>query len=217
MAKLSQIPRLQRLRHFLQADAWTEPFVFMALFHLFVWFVSPHARGHSILVVTLALVAIPFASVIWHRESLRTLGLRLDNLASAVRRLAPFTLAVSAIIIAIGAWQEWPLHLNGRTLGSMARYLPWAIGQQFVLQCFVYRRLRRAFYPGLATVIAASLFGTAHLPNPLLTIGTALVGYGWCRLYERTPNLLAMALSQAWLATLLSSQVPFPMTIGPRF
>jgi hypothetical protein len=57
-------------------------------------------------------------------------------------------------------------------------YLVWAIIQQFIQQTFFLARFEKLTQSGLrASLIAASLFGVAHLPNPILTPVT-LAG-GW--------------------------------------
>jgi membrane protease YdiL (CAAX protease family) len=72
-----------------------------------------------------------------------------------------------------------------------------------------------------ASIAAALLFSLVHLPNPLLLITTAVAGYLWCRAFERAPNLFVLAISHAWLVTLLMTSVPKEvhrfLRIGPRY
>ena len=71
----------------------------------------------------------------------------------------------------------------------------WGGAQQWVLQTVVLREAQRSSSRATGIFVAAVLFGAVHLPNPLLT---PLAGAGaliWCRLYDRHPNIIPLALS----------------------
>lgn len=57
------------------------------------------------------------------------------------------------------------------------------------------REAQRACSRHAAIVVAALLFGAVHLPNPFLAPVTAIAALVWCRLYDRYPNVLPLALS----------------------
>ena len=54
-----------------------------------------------------------------------------------------------------------------------------------------------------------------------LTPATVVVGYLWCRLYSRTPNLLTLAVSHAVLAALIMASLPpewiHRLKVGPGY
>jgi membrane protease YdiL (CAAX protease family) len=59
----------------------------------------------------------------------------------------------------------------------------------------VLREAQRATSRRRGIVLAAVLFGAIHLPNPFLAPVTAVAALVWCRIYDRYPNLIPLALS----------------------
>lgn len=82
---------------------------------------------------------------------------------------------------------------------TLLSYFAWALLQQFVICELVFRRLRTVFGPA-ALVLAAALFGYMHFPNFALMAGTFALGLVLLRVYERRPNLFAVAATHALLA-----------------
>jgi len=56
--------------------------------------------------------------------------------------------------------------------------------------------------------LVAMVFGGLHLPNPLLTILTLGGGIIWAAVYQRAPNLFALALSHSLMTWVLVSTLP---------
>jgi membrane protease YdiL (CAAX protease family) len=56
--------------------------------------------------------------------------------------------------------------------------------------------------------VIAALFALLHLPNPALTVACALGGYVWAREFDRSPNLLANALTHTIASALLANSLP---------
>ena len=135
----------------------------------------------------------------WYfRDPLPELGLRIDNLAQALRQILPLTGLVMLLALTAAALagdyrlERW---------GDLLIYLPWALIQQHGLQNFLFRRFQTLIsHPGLALVCAAVLFALFHLPNPPLVTATLLGGALWCWGFRRVPNLFAISLSHALLA-----------------
>ena len=90
----------------------------------------------------------------------------------------------------------------------------WGGAQQWVLQTVVLREAQRASSRTRGIATAALLFGAIHLPNPLLVPVTSVAAFVWCRLYDRYPNIIPLALSHG-LGT-LALRYAFDETITGR-
>jgi len=187
-----------------------------------MWRIEFHA-SLAINVVFLGFLGlIPFGSSLLHRERPRELGFRLDNFARSARDTAIVTAAGAVIIVAIGLAAGRRPDLGPNAAIAVLSYLLWGLLQQYALQAFVYRRLGEGLRRSrTAAAVTAVLFGALHLPNPVLAPATVVVGYLWCRLYSRTPNLLTLAVSHAVLAALIMASLPpewiHRLKVGPGY
>jgi membrane protease YdiL (CAAX protease family) len=146
----------------------------------------------------------------WERgEGLRDIGLRVDNFVASCRLLfIPTALAV--ILIVTFGW----LTSHG-DFGAPWRWrfvaLPvWALLQQYVLNGFINRRAQMALGAGAKSIaLIAIAFSILHLPSPLLALLTLGAGIIWGFVYQRAPNLYALALSHSAVSLTLA------LTISP--
>ena len=213
---------MSRVRRAILARPGLEPLVFVALLCLYIWTLEPVASGPGRVLGAAVLLALPVCSNLLHRDRPRDLGLRLDNLLHSSREVGGVTLIGTVLIVAGSLAFGWrPALTLGGVIGPIA-YLVWGFAQQYALQAFVQRRLRESLQSSQrAAVVSALLFGIVHLPNPLLVVSTAVAGYLWCRAFERSPNLVTLAVSHALLAGLLMSSVPreihHVMRVGPGY
>jgi len=143
------------------------------------------------------------------RESLRDIGIRLDNFRGALFKLTLPTLIIAGLIVGTG-WLLGGLHSPEQ--GSRTRYLLlplWALMQQYVVQGFMNRRFQMVCGRGwLSILFVAAVFALLHLPNPYFAALTFVAGVIWAAAYQRTPNLFALALSHSLLAVVLSLSLP---------
>lgn len=163
-----------------------------------------------------AIMAIPvglaFALMLYsHRErgeSLRDIGLRADTFLAACRLLLIPTVLAVILILVFGRFTS-QAHFATWRWRFVALPL-WALFQQYVLNGFINRRAQLAFGSGVKSIaVVAIAFSILHLPSPLLALLTLVAGLTWGFIYQRAPNLYALALSHSAVSLTLA------MTISP--
>lgn len=175
------------------------------------WMVLPFA-GNSKIVAAIPLglaLALMLFSHRAYNETAREIGWRLDNFWQAARLLILPMLAAAILIVGIGLWKK-SLRFDGRQMLEWALWLPlWGLMQQYVLQGFVNRRAQILYGRGWRSVLlVAFIFALLHFPNPWLAFATFAGGLIWSYVYQRAPNLLALALSHALMSMLLACSLP---------
>jgi CAAX prenyl protease-like protein len=168
--------------------------------------------GRSKLIMAIPVLLAIGLMIISHRErgeTLRDIGFRTDNFASAMRVLLFLTIAaVLLIVIAAAYFSDYSIVMAPWRHRFFALPL-WALFQQYALNGFINRRAQIAFGSGLPSILIAGLaFSLVHLPNPLLAVITLAGGLIWAAVYQRQPNLFALALSHTVVSITLALTVP---------
>lgn len=173
------------------------------------------------LVVPATLACALIVASQWLRgETRRELGLGRAHFGRALKLLAlPMLLGTLLLFIMGRGWYGAPVVFNWQRAGWMFWGLPvwgllWGLVQQYALQAFINRRLQTLWGAGWqTTLVVALIFALLHLPNPGLMAATFLGGLLWATVYQRAPNLWALALSHAVMTFVLISTLP-PALLG---
>jgi membrane protease YdiL (CAAX protease family) len=168
------------------------PFSLMILTSIagYVWFVEGRAPREWVYVPG----GLVLLLTVWHNARRGEWGFASGAFLPGLRWTLLVTAPLVLVILAAGA-AAGTLHDRRDFLGSLAPLVLWGWAQQWVLQTVVLREAQRVTSRRAGILLAALLFGAVHLPNPFLapvTFGASLV---WCRIYDRWPNVLPIALS----------------------
>lgn len=180
------------------------------------WMVLPFAANSKLVFAFLIVLAMGLI-LLSHQaraESARAIGWRVDNFFQAVKLLVLPTIIIAALFVGLGLLMK-SLRFDRRQVIEWAWTLPlWGLAQQYVLQGFINRRAQELYGRGWRSVLlVAAIFALLHLPNPWLTVFTFIGGTVWAYVYQRAPNLPALALSHALMSMMLALSLP-PATIN---
>ncbi len=180
------------------------------------WILSA-VMGRSRLAVAIP-IALAFALMIGSHylrgETLRDMGFRFDNFLRAVKfLLLPMLVTAGGCLVAgwvLGGETNFLRWHAGRPIaGQLILGLGWGLVQQYVLQGFVNRRAEIVWGQGWRSILlVAIVFGGLHLPNPWLTGVTFVGGLIWAAVYQKAPNLFALAVSHSVMTWVLVSTLP---------
>jgi membrane protease YdiL (CAAX protease family) len=186
-----------------------------------IWIIAPfypYQRWLWIAVCLPALALMLYSQ--WQRgERPRELGFTRRHFGRALRLLLAPTLFGAAAMIAI-AYFSGSLQFQTRFWERLVAFLFWGLVQQYILQGFIYRRLKFIFVNEDATAdeqarrtrraifASALLFGLIHAPNLTLMGLTLAAGLIWSWVYERAPNLFALSLSHSLLSAVAMASLP---------
>lgn len=174
------------------------------------WLILPFAENSKL--IAAVPVGLAFA-LLWmsHRvrgETMRALGLRMDNFSAAVRLLLLPMLCAGVVIILIGWWNQ-SLRFESLWRARFILLPVWAFAQQYVLQGFINRRAQMIWGKGVRSILLVGiLFALLHLPNLWLSVATFAGGILWAYVYQRIPNLFALAFSHSAMSLLLVLSLP---------
>ena len=176
------------------------------------WVVFSFASGSKLIGAVPILLAAGLM-LMSHRErgeTVRDVGFRADNFLAACRLLVLPTALVVLLAVAVG-WFTNHTIFQAPWRNRFLLLPLWALLQQYALNGFINRRAQLALGKGTKSILLVALvFSLLHFPNPLLAILTLVGGLVWVAVYQRQPNLFALALSHA------VSSLTLALTISPK-
>ena len=143
----------------------------------------------------------------------------IRNFLQALRLLTLPTIAICAVIAILGFITN-SFHQTSHFWANLVFVPVWALIQQYILQTFIFRRMRWIFVREstspieqkrgvrLAILVTAVIFSLTHLPNFMLMLLTLLGALLWSWVYERAPNLFALGMSHAAISLMLMTSAP---------
>jgi hypothetical protein len=180
------------------------------------------ATGFALIMGTIWTVKTPQRRLFWI-SAVWFLGWALISAWKALRRGLKLPSAkITGLVILAGALVAASLVALAAALGTLhglfgkkdpllhaGSYLLWAIIQQIIQQTFFLVRVEQLTQSGLrASLIAASLFGVAHLPNPVLTPVTLAGGWLMSELYLRYRTVLPLGIAHGLVGMAIALSVP---------
>ena len=171
---------------------------------------------------TKAIIAVPVALAILvvlishglRNESMYDIGFRFDNFLNALLLLAAPVVLTALLCLLIGWKSGAPVnflrwHPNRYLVLQFVVGFGWALIQQYVLQGFVNRRSMILLGRGWGSILmVGAIFGLLHLPNVWVTLITFLGGLIWAAIYQRVPNLFALAVTHSVMTWFVVSTLP---------
>lgn len=144
-------------------------------------------------------------------ETYSSAGFAGAEFSRAVRNWKIWWAAPVAVIVGLG-WGKIP---NWESTYHAAIYCTWCVLQQLLFQNMVCKRLRESTGPSWKNrILAGSLFGFVHLPNPVLAPATVVWGTLSGYLFEENPSVGAIGLMQFLLSTCLFWLTPLRWNHG---
>ena len=170
------------------------------------------------------LLIMVLASQVLHRNTPRALGLFSSDLMAGARVILPLALAiyVPAVLVGFATGRLVFIPPTRFTPVILLAYGSWCAFQQYLLQSYFNHRLM-SVTPNrhLSSLLAALIFGAAHLPNPILTVVTTLGGFLLAEVFARHRNIWPLALAHATGGLLVAALSPawliHNMRVGPGY
>jgi membrane protease YdiL (CAAX protease family) len=185
--------------------------------------IFPRIFGGSPWAFSVMVLCILFFGFLAHRafkEKTRDLGLRMDNFARALLLLSVPMLLSIFVLAALGyGWGSFgmPISSGWRHIRNYGWLIWWALLQQYALQAIINRQAQIIWEQGSRSIaVVALIFSMLHLPNAVLMVATLVGGAIWAYVYQRAPNLFALAFSHSIMTVALVWAIPPSLLHGLR-
>lgn len=184
---------------------WTRILVAFALLEWALW-TAPPVQG----IASLLFIAWIVTTTLSERRPARDLGLAASGFSRAAALALPFAAAAVAMILIVASLCGTlrPLFGARAPAAHVLGYALWALLQQFILNAYFYATLERLLTPRRAYLGAVALFTVAHIPNPVLLLGTLLASLFLVWVFQRSRNIYPLGIAHAGLGLAVAVSVP---------
>jgi membrane protease YdiL (CAAX protease family) len=189
--------------------------IFVVACVLIAEWIFPRIFGRSpwaFSVIVLCILAFGFFTHRALKEKPRDLGLRMDNFARALLLLSvPMLLSLFVLVVLGYKWGSLGILASPgwRHIRNYGWLIWWALLQQYALQAIINRQAQIIWGQGFRSITVVGLiFFILHLPNAVLMVATLAGGMIWAYVYQRAPNLFALALSHSIMTVALIWTLP---------
>ena len=172
----------------------------------------------------IAIWGVILVSHFLHHDTFRSLGLSLAGMRANAQLVLPIALAFYIPLLLFGLVRRTltVVELNGHVLSSLLGYGVWCAFQQYLAQSYFHNRLMEAVRNRhLSSALVGIIFGSAHIPNPILMVATTVAGFVFAEVFARHRNIWPLALAQAVGGLLLAAVSPawlmHNMRVGPGY
>jgi hypothetical protein len=172
----------------------------------------------------MALWGVILVSHLLHRDTFRRLGLSLAGMRANAQVVLPIALAFYAPLLIFGFTRHALtfVPVNRHAAASLLGYGIWCAFQQYLAQSYFHNRLMEAVRNRhLSSLLVGIIFGSAHIPNPILIVATTVAGFVFAEIFARHRNIWPLALAQAVGGLLIAAVSPASlihnMRVGPGY
>ena len=172
----------------------------------------------------IVLLGLVLASHLLHHDTFRTLGLSFTGMRANAQIILPIALAFYIPVLVFGFARHTLMlvPVNRHAAVSLLTYGIWCAFQQYLAQSYFHNRLMEVVRNRrLSSLLVGIIFGSAHIPNPILMVATTVAGFIFAEIFARHRNIWPIALAQAVGGLLLAAVTPAPlmhnMRVGPGY
>ena len=172
----------------------------------------------------MVLLGVVLASHFVHHDTFRTLGLSFTGMRASAQVVLPIALAFYIPIVAFGFVRHTltVVPVNRHAVASLLGYGIWCAFQQYLAQSYFNNRLMEVVRNRhLSSLLVGIMFGSVHIPNPILMVATTVAGFVFAEVFARHRNIWPIALAQAVGGLLIAAVSPASlihnMRVGPGY
>ena len=172
----------------------------------------------------IVLLGLVLASHLLHHDTFRTLGLSFTGMRANAQIILPIALAFYIPVLVFGFARHTLMlvPVNRHAAVSLLTYGIWCAFQQYLAQSYFHNRLMEVVRNRrLSSLLVGIIFGSAHIPNPILMVATTIAGFVFAEVFARHRNIWPLALAQAVGGLLIAAVSPpsliHNMRVGPGY